>query len=100
MKDSNYVPNSQKQTSHVSPIKREESKPEKDVPKQDRLTDQCSEDSNNVTPQVDDTVPDPFGSYEAPPVLVSRPRTSVHLDLCMKILRSTMTLCRILNQSQ
>ena len=75
MKDSNYVPNSQKQTSQVSPIKREENLPEKDLTKQDRLTDKDSANTNNLAPEVDDTVPDPFGSYEAPPVLVSRPRT-------------------------
>ena len=60
MKDANYVPSSQKQTNQVGPVIREENQLEKEICAQKDPTD---------------TVPDPFGSYEAPPVLVSRPRT-------------------------
>ena len=76
MKDSNYVPNSQKQTNQLNPIKREDSIPEKDSAKQDKLASQGNGDISKVAAEEDDTVTDPFGSYEAPPVLVSRPRTT------------------------
>ena len=74
MKDSNYVPNSSKQTNQVNPIKREESLPEPERLTESNLAAGAEAEEAEEDEDVD-TVNDPFGSYEAPPVLVSRPRT-------------------------